>query len=82
MFSIDPMIFEMKKYMKQKKNNNKNMINAFSLKFKIGGGGLGLRSTLNFNFKFNSINLPKLNFTCSLKVGVVGGGGRGSSKVQ
>lgn len=28
----------------------------------------------NFNFKFNSINLPKLNFTCSLKV-VVGGGG-------
>lgn len=40
MFSIDPMIFEMKKYMKQKKTN-KNMINAFSLKFKIGGGGGG-----------------------------------------
>lgn len=41
MFSIDPMIFEMKKYMKQKKKTNKNMINAFSLKFKIGGGGGG-----------------------------------------
>lgn len=40
MSSIDPMIFEMKKYMKQKKNN-KNIINAFSLKFKIGGGGGG-----------------------------------------
>lgn len=49
MFSIDPMIFEMKKYMKQKKKPNKKMINAFSLKFKIGGG-VGVAKYLKLQF--------------------------------
>lgn len=48
MFSIDPMIFEMRKYMKQKKTN-KNMINEFSLKFKTGGG-VGVAKYLKLQF--------------------------------